>query len=87
MLGTCLLRLLVLMDCMVNAMIGGSINETMSACADRMRERGQPVWGWTANFIDTLFFWQDGHCHAARLAEAKNGGALYWMPRWLMVEI
>ena len=31
--------------------------------------KGQPVWGWTANAIDRLFFWQDGHCEGAFMRE------------------
>jgi hypothetical protein len=27
-----------------------------------MDVRNQPVWGWTAAFINMLFFWQPDHC-------------------------
>lgn len=59
-----LLSLLVWMDRLVNALIGGSFTETLSARAHRSDAKDHPYWGWTARAIDTLFFWQADHCKA-----------------------
>ena len=68
-----LLQILVAIDQLLNAITGGYADETLSARAYRMRAKGQPYWGWTANAIDRLFFWQEGHCELAHLAEVKRG--------------
>lgn len=60
------LQVLIALDQLANALIpGGWADETLSSRAHRMREKGQPVWGWTADAIDWLFFWQNGHCRLA----------------------
>jgi hypothetical protein len=64
-----LLQLLIALDQLVNVLLGGLADETLSARAHRMREKDQPVWGWTADAIDLLFFWQDGHCRMAHESE------------------
>ena len=53
-----LLSLLVLLDRAINALLGGSFHETLSARAHRLDVRDHPYWGWTARFINALFFWQ-----------------------------
>lgn len=55
-------QLALCIDQGANALTGGFADETLSSRAHRMREKGQPVWGWTAAFIDALFFWQKDHC-------------------------
>ena len=67
-----LLQILVAIDQLLNAITGGYADETLSARAYRMRAKGQPYWGWTANAIDALFFWQDDHCELAYLSEVKR---------------
>ena len=67
-----LLQILVAIDQLLNTIVGGYADETLSARAHRMRIKGQPYWGWTANAIDELFFWQDGHCELAYLSEVKR---------------
>lgn len=57
-----ILTLLILLDRAINVLLGGAWRETLSSRAHRMRVKGQPVWGWTANAIDRLFFWQSNHC-------------------------
>jgi len=47
-------------------------DETLSARAHRMREKKQPYWNWTANFIDKLFFWQEAHCYQSYLSEINR---------------
>ena len=67
-----ILLLLIWLDRLVNALLLGSIRETLSSRAYRMRVKGQPIWGWTANFIDLLFSpLQRDHCHQSFLAEAR----------------
>ena len=60
-----LFNVLIAIDRVGNALLNGNPDETLSARAHRMRAKGQPYWGWTANFIDWLFFWQKGHCQQA----------------------
>ena len=65
-------RILVALDQLINALIGGWPDETLSANAHRMRAKKQPYWGWLAGFIDTLFFWQKDHCFKAHMAERER---------------
>lgn len=66
-----LLQILIALDQLANTLIpGGWADEALSSRAHRMRLKGQPVWGWTAGFINLLFFWQADHCKAAYEAEA-----------------
>lgn len=67
-----LLMGLVLLDQAVNWLLGGSPDETLSSRAHRMREKGQPVWGWAADAIDWLFFWETGHCRKAYESEVRR---------------
>lgn len=65
-------------DQLVNAVFGGKPDETLSARAHRMRQKQQRVWGWTANAIDLLFFWQKdeqgnrNHCKTSYESEVKR---------------
>ena len=64
------LQVFIAFDQLVNALIpGGWADETLSSRAHRMRAKGHRYWGWTANAIDWLFFWQESHCEAAYLEE------------------
>ena len=56
------MAVLLFIDCLVNALLLGSFKETLSSRAHRMRVKKQPVWGWTADAIDWLFFWEPDHC-------------------------
>lgn len=67
-----LLQVLIGLDQLVNTLVGGFADETLSSRAHRMREKGQPYWRWTAAFIDMLFFWQKEHCKAAWHSEMKR---------------
>jgi hypothetical protein len=67
-----LLNLAIALDQLINALLRGEPDETLSSRAHRMRERGQPYWGWTADVIDALFFWQPGHCAAAWRSELER---------------
>lgn len=63
------LNLLIAIDQLINVVLNGDPDETLSSRAHRMREKGQPYWGWTANAIDLLFFWQHQHCQQAYESE------------------
>lgn len=67
-----LLQLLIAIDQLGNVLLGGLADETLSARAHRMRGKEHKWWGWTAGFIDRLFFWQQAHCSAAYQAEIKR---------------
>jgi hypothetical protein len=68
-----LLVLLIGLDCLVNVLCGGTIHETLSSRAHRMRRKGQPYWGWTAAVIDKLFFFQTDHCRRQYELEVRLG--------------
>lgn len=63
-----LLNVLIAFDQLLNALIGGWPDETMSAWAYRVRRDGKP-WGFMADVIDALFFWQPDHCMQSYLTE------------------
>lgn len=69
-----LLQVLVAIDQLANAILGGMADETLSARAYRMKAKGQKYWGWTASAINLLFFWQrrPDHCERAYLAEVHR---------------
>lgn len=55
-----------LADDPADVLLSGAPDETLSSRAHRMRVKGQPVWGWTADVIDWLALpWQDDHCEIA----------------------
>jgi hypothetical protein len=64
---------LLWLDCLINFLLGGSIKETLSSRAHRMRVKRHPYWGWTADAIDTLFFLQPDHCRAQWAREVLAG--------------
>ena len=57
-----LFQVLIAIDQLVNALLRGWSDETLSARAYRMKLKGRKYWGWTASAIDSLFFWQTDHC-------------------------
>ena len=65
-------QILIALDQLINALLGGDADETLSARAHRMRVKGHRYWGWTAGAIDKLFFWQDGHCRNAYIKEFER---------------
>ena len=65
-------NLAIAFDQLLNALAAGSCDETLSSRAHRMRAKGQRYWGWTANAIDWLFFWQDGHCEQSWRSEVER---------------
>lgn len=71
-------QIMIAIDQVLNTLIGGLADETLSARAHRMREKKQKYWGWTAKAIDALFFWQKdshgvrNHCKASYESEVKR---------------
>ena len=55
-------QFLLWLDRVVNMLLGGSFNETLSSRAHRMDVKDHPYWGWTARAIDWLFFLEPDHC-------------------------
>lgn len=51
-------QVFIALDQVLNTLLGGLADETLSARAHRMRVKRHKYWGWTANAIDALFFWQ-----------------------------
>lgn len=66
------MQLAIAVDQVLNTLIGGMADETLSARAHRMRVKGHRWWGWTAAAIDLLFFWQEAHCRQAWLSEMQR---------------
>ena len=62
-------QVLVAVDQLINTLIGGYADETLSARAYRRRLRGKCR---VAKVIDCLFFWQDEHCKTAYESELKR---------------
>lgn len=71
-------QLLIAIDQVLNTLLGGLADETLSARAHRMRVKRHKYWGWTANAIDALFFWQKdeqgqrNHCKASYESEISR---------------
>lgn len=65
-------EVLIAFDQLLNAVLGGSADETMSARAHRMRTKDHRWWGWTANAIDVLFFFDPDHCRTSYEAELQR---------------
>lgn len=55
-------------DQLANTLIGGWADETISAYAWRTQNRNK----WLLILIDTLFFWEENHCHEAYKAEKQR---------------
>ena len=66
------IQLFISVDQVLNALLLGFADETLSSRAHRMREKRQPYFWWLATVIDFLFFWQDDHCKAAYELERKR---------------
>lgn len=62
-------QLLIAMDQVLNALLGGMADETLSARAHRQRLRGHPA---MARAINALFFWQADHCAGAYASEQQR---------------
>ncbi len=60
-------QILIALDQLINTLLAGSADETLSARAYRLsRDRGRH---WPRRVIDALFFWDPHHCENAHLSE------------------
>ena len=66
-----LLNVLVAIDQLGTALIGGFPDETMSSYAYRMNIQGKP-WGFMRGVIDRLFWFQTDHCKKAYDSERRR---------------
>lgn len=62
-------QILVALDQLLNTLIGGYADETLSSRAHRRRLRGK---GGVAWLIDHIFFWQNEHCKTAYESELER---------------
>ena len=62
-------QVLVAIDQLLNTLIGGYADETLSSRAHRRRLRGKGGVAWA---IDHLFFWQTEHCKTAYESELER---------------
>ena len=63
-------KILISVDQLGNAIIGGYPDETLSARAYRWRRDGKTAI--PAIVINALFFWQGNHCYSAYKSEIKR---------------
>lgn len=59
----------IALDQLANALTGGWADETLSSRAYRMAVDGTT---WPMRTIDTIFFWEKGHCEQAFDSERKR---------------
>lgn len=60
------MQVLIAFDQLINALLGGMADETLSARAHRQHRKGYST---ARNAINALFFWQDDHCGMAYASE------------------
>ena len=58
-------QIAIAIDQLANTLLGGMADETLSARAHRTGSVLEPV-------IDTLFFWQTGHCFESYISEKER---------------
>ena len=67
-----LTSVLIAIDQLLNALLLGAPDETLSSRAYRADRDGKVFGRFFRPVIDTLFFWQDRHCYDAYLAEVHR---------------
>ena len=67
-----LTSVLVAIDQLLNALLAGACDETLSSRAYRADRDGKVFGRIFRPVIDTLFFWQDRHCYLSYLAEVHR---------------
>jgi hypothetical protein len=65
-----MMQVLIALDQLVNACLGGFADETLSARCWRLRSR-QP-YRFLQPVIDGLFFWQERHCEQSHISELRR---------------
>lgn len=63
---TYVMKVLIAVDQLANAVRGGHPDETLSAAAHRRHLEGRSGW---RNLINALFWWQEDHCRDAHINE------------------
>ena len=63
-----ILQILIAFDQLINTILGGMADETISSRAHRNRHKNWR-WRFMRRLIDGLFFWQKDHCYQSYLAE------------------
>lgn len=66
---TYVMKVLIAVDQLANAVRGGHPDETLSAAAHRGHLEGRSGW---RNLINALFFWQGDHCRDAHASEVAR---------------
>lgn len=67
-----LLNNAIAFDQQINALLGGSPDETLSARAYRTEQQGKAFGRFFRPLIDAIFFFDSHHCHQAWLAEVNK---------------
>lgn len=63
-------KVLIAIDQLLNAFIGGWPDETLSSRAYRWEKDGKR--SWTRKLIDVMFFWEEEHCYASYISEREG---------------
>lgn len=66
---TYVMKVLIAVDQLANAVRGGHPDETLSAAAHRRHVAGKSGW---RNVINALFWWQEDHCRDAHASELQR---------------
>lgn len=61
---------LIAADQLVNAMLAGWPDETLSSRAYRWEQNGVRLW--PRRVIDRLFFWEENHCYQSYISEREG---------------
>ena len=65
------LQILIAFDQLINALLWGYADETLSARAYRHAEIKKDR-QWPMKLINSLFFWQENHCEQAYMSEIER---------------
>ena len=66
------MQVLIALDQLLNALLWGFADETLSSRAYRADRDGKVFGKFFRPVIDTIFFWQDRHCYDAYIAEVQR---------------
>lgn len=66
-----ILNILIAFDQLINALILGQPDETISSRAWRCKDSSS-FWKFMRRLIDTIFFWQKDHCYYSFIAEVER---------------
>ena len=65
------INILIAIDQLITAILGGWPDETLSSYAWRLEMQGKPG-GVFRKLIDKIFFWDPNHCYNSWLAEKRR---------------